>query len=49
MVVTAVGPILEEKMVPHQGLRAPVFSWCKNDLQALADLNVCYHRVLSYQ
>ncbi|XP_022348380.1 spermatogenesis-associated protein 31E1-like, partial [Enhydra lutris kenyoni] len=49
VVVTAVGQILEEKMVPHQGLRAPEFSWCQKDLQASADPSVCYHRVLSYQ
>ncbi|XP_047550629.1 spermatogenesis-associated protein 31A6-like [Lutra lutra] len=49
VVVTAVGRILEEKMVPHQGLRAPEFSWCQKDLQASADPSVCYHRVLSYQ
>ncbi|XP_059028629.1 spermatogenesis-associated protein 31E1-like [Mustela lutreola] len=49
VVVTAVGQILEEKMVPHQGLRAPEFSWCQKDLQASARPSVCYHRVLSYQ
>ncbi|XP_032161873.1 spermatogenesis-associated protein 31E1-like [Mustela erminea] len=49
VVVTTVGQILEEKIVPHQGLRAPEFSWCQKDLQALADRSVCYHRVLSYQ
>ncbi|XP_045876027.1 spermatogenesis-associated protein 31A6-like [Meles meles] len=49
VVVTAVGRILEEKMVPHQRLTAPEVSWCQKDLQASADPNVCYHRVLSYQ
>ncbi|XP_045883697.1 spermatogenesis-associated protein 31E1-like [Meles meles] len=48
VVVTAVGRILEEKMVP-QGLRVPEVSRCQKDLQASADPNVCYHRVLSYQ
>ncbi|XP_045628347.1 spermatogenesis-associated protein 31E1-like [Ursus americanus] len=49
VVLTAVGQILEEKMVPHHGVRAPDYSWCKRDLQASAGPNVCYHRVLSYQ
>ncbi|XP_045877863.1 spermatogenesis-associated protein 31E1-like [Meles meles] len=49
VVMTNVGRILEEKMVPHWGLRAPEFSWCKKDLQASAAPSVCYHRVLSHQ
>ena len=49
MVVRAVEQILEEKMLPNQGLRVPKVDWCKKDLQASADPNVYYHRVLSYQ
>nr|XP_012423922.1 PREDICTED: spermatogenesis-associated protein 31E1-like [Odobenus rosmarus divergens] len=49
VLMTAVGQILQEKMVPHHGVRAPEFSWCQRDLQASAGPNVCYHRVLSYQ
>eukprot|EP00071_Canis_lupus_P004175 XP_005616881.1 spermatogenesis-associated protein 31E1 [Canis lupus familiaris] len=49
VLVTAVGQILEEKMVPHQGLRAPECNCYKRDQQAAAGPNVCYHRVLSYQ
>ncbi|XP_027973172.1 spermatogenesis-associated protein 31A6-like [Eumetopias jubatus] len=49
VLMTAVGQILQEKMLPHHGVRAPEFSWCQRDLQASAGPNVCYHRVLSYQ
>ncbi|XP_058998459.1 spermatogenesis-associated protein 31E1-like [Mustela lutreola] len=49
VVMTVVGQILEEKVVPHQGLRAPEFSWCQKDLQASARPSVRYHGVLSYQ
>ncbi|XP_032169364.1 spermatogenesis-associated protein 31E1-like isoform X2 [Mustela erminea] len=49
VVVRAVEQILEEKLLPNQGLRVPKVDWCKKDLQASADPNVCYHRVLSYQ
>ncbi|CAD7691936.1 unnamed protein product [Nyctereutes procyonoides] len=49
VLVTAVGQILEEKMVPHQGLRAPECNCYKRDQRAAAGPNVCYHRVLSYQ
>ncbi|XP_032283369.1 spermatogenesis-associated protein 31E1-like [Phoca vitulina] len=49
VLMTAVGQILQQKMVPHHGVQAPEFSWCHRDLQASAGPNVCYHRVLSYQ
>ncbi|XP_034884866.1 spermatogenesis-associated protein 31E1-like [Mirounga leonina] len=49
VLMTAVGQILQQKMVPHHGVQAPEFSWCQRDLQASAGPNVCYHRVLSYQ
>ncbi|EFB16593.1 hypothetical protein PANDA_007735, partial [Ailuropoda melanoleuca] len=49
VVLTAVGQILEETIVPHHGVRALDYSWCKRDLQASAGPNVCYHKVLSYQ
>ncbi|XP_059028500.1 uncharacterized protein LOC131830141 [Mustela lutreola] len=49
VVVRAVGRIVEEKMLPYQGLRVLEVGWCKKDLQASADPDVCYHRVLSYQ
>lgn len=49
VVVRAVGRIVEEKMLPYQGLRVLEVGWCKKDLQASVDPNVCYHRVLSYQ
>ncbi|XP_047558308.1 spermatogenesis-associated protein 31E1-like isoform X2 [Lutra lutra] len=49
VVVRAVERILEEKMLPYQGLRVPEVGRCKKDLQASGDPNVSYHRVLSYQ
>ncbi|XP_059026483.1 spermatogenesis-associated protein 31E1-like [Mustela lutreola] len=49
VVVRAVRRILEEKVLPYQGLRVPEVSWCKKDVQASADPDVCYQRVLSYQ
>ncbi|XP_039077039.1 spermatogenesis-associated protein 31E1-like [Hyaena hyaena] len=49
VLMTAMGHILEEKTVPHRGLRASEFNWCKRELQAQAGPGVCYHKVLSYQ
>ncbi|XP_045324633.1 spermatogenesis-associated protein 31E1-like [Leopardus geoffroyi] len=47
--MTAVGRILEEKLVPRQGLRASEVNRRPREPQALAGTCVCYHRVLSYQ
>ncbi|XP_058551848.1 spermatogenesis-associated protein 31E1-like [Neofelis nebulosa] len=49
VLVTAVGRILEESLVPRQGLRASEVNWRQREPQALAGTRVCYHRVLSYQ
>ncbi|XP_040305445.1 spermatogenesis-associated protein 31E1-like isoform X2 [Herpailurus yagouaroundi] len=47
VLMTAVGRILEENLVPRQGLRASEVNWRQREPQA--GTCVCYHRVLSYQ
>ncbi|VFV22465.1 Hypothetical predicted protein [Lynx pardinus] len=49
MLMTAVGRILEENLVPRQRRRASEVNWRQREPQALAGTGVCYHRVLSYQ
>ncbi|KAB0365091.1 hypothetical protein FD754_009247 [Muntiacus muntjak] len=47
--MTAVGQILEEKMVLHCGPHASELNWYKVELQAPLGPPYCYHRFLSYQ
>ena len=48
-VMTAVGQILKERMVFHQGPHATELNWYQAEFQGPRGPHYCHHRILSYQ
>ncbi|XP_061002301.1 spermatogenesis-associated protein 31E1-like isoform X2 [Dama dama] len=47
--MTAVGQILKERMVFHQGPHTTELNWYQAEFQGPRGLHYCHHRILSYQ